>query len=206
MKQILKEKAIELRKAGWSYNMIVDEIGVSKSSLSLWLREIPYKPNKAVEKRVNDSLLAFVMSRHEVKMNSFKRAQNDARQQLGTLSKRDLLMLGLGLYIGEGAKRDELVHIMNSDPDVMRLTLEWIRKILEVPNKHLQLVLHIYPDNSELEAKKYWSGITGIPFSQYGKTQIDRRINKSVAKRRKLPYGTAHVKVRARGILCRNVL
>jgi orotate phosphoribosyltransferase-like protein len=34
--------AIELRKAGRTYDEIVDEIGVSKSTLSLWLRELAH--------------------------------------------------------------------------------------------------------------------------------------------------------------------
>ena len=47
----LKEKAIELRKAGWSYNTIKEKIGVSKSTLSNWLSRIPFIPNEEIIKR-----------------------------------------------------------------------------------------------------------------------------------------------------------
>ena len=36
-----KQRARELRGLGWSYNDILSEVGVSKSTLSLWLRDIP---------------------------------------------------------------------------------------------------------------------------------------------------------------------
>lgn len=44
-KEDQRAKAIELYKKGLSYNAIKDELNVAKSSLSLWLRDIP-KPEK----------------------------------------------------------------------------------------------------------------------------------------------------------------
>jgi transcriptional regulator with XRE-family HTH domain len=40
-KDDLREKARQLRRQGLSYNQIVVELGVSKSSVSLWVRDIP---------------------------------------------------------------------------------------------------------------------------------------------------------------------
>ncbi|MGH9245766.1 MAG: helix-turn-helix domain-containing protein, partial [Acidimicrobiales bacterium] len=36
-----QERARELRAAGWTYNEICAELGVCKSSVSLWVRDIP---------------------------------------------------------------------------------------------------------------------------------------------------------------------
>lgn len=188
-----------MRRAGWSYRDIVQSLHVSKSTLTLWLREIEYKPNKTVLKRVNAALMKSVMARHQVKLNSLNEAKVWAAQQFGDFTDRDLTMVGLGLYIGEGSKRDELIHVMNSDPNVLRLAVRWIVDILGVPLGNLRIALHIYPDNSEEEAKKYWAKSTGISLKQFGKTYVDRRTNKSPAKRGILPYGTAHIKVRSYG-------
>ena len=38
----LKWRAVDLRQKGWSYNVITARLGVSKSTLSHWLRTIPY--------------------------------------------------------------------------------------------------------------------------------------------------------------------
>ena len=188
-----------MRRAGWSYRDIIRSLSVSKSTLSLWLRDIPYQPNKTVLKRVNDALMKTVMARHQVKLNSLSEAKTWAAQQFANFTQRDLMMVGLGLYIGEGSKRDEVIHLMNSDPAVLNLAVRWIVDILGVPLQNLRVVVHIYPDNSEQEAKKFWSKSTGIPLHQFGKTQVDRRTNKSLAKHGILPYGTAHIKVRSYG-------
>lgn len=48
----LREKALNYRRGGCSYNMIYKKLGLAKSTLSGWLREIPYKPNKEARKRI----------------------------------------------------------------------------------------------------------------------------------------------------------
>jgi len=188
-----------LRRDGWSYNVIADRLRVSKSTLSIWLRDIPYRPNKEVLKRVNKNLMRMVMAHHNIKLDSFRHAKSFAKGEIGKMSDRDLMMVGLGLYIGEGSKGQETVHIMNSDPDVLRLAVKWLKRSFRISLKHFRVIMHIYPDNSEEEARKYWSKITGIPFDQFEKTQVDRRTNKSISNRGKLPHGTAHVKIRACG-------
>lgn len=44
-KDHLREQAVALRIEGKSYREINEVIGVSKSSLSLWLREVPLTPD-----------------------------------------------------------------------------------------------------------------------------------------------------------------
>ena len=48
----LKEKAINYRKRGYSYGMISEKLGLAKSTLSNWLKEIPYKFNEETLKRI----------------------------------------------------------------------------------------------------------------------------------------------------------
>ncbi len=199
MKHALREQAIKLRSEGWSYNIIADRLSVSKSTLSCWLRDVPFKPNATVKKRMNDGLAKSVATRHKKKLQSIKDARDKARQDVGALSKRDLAMLGIALYMGEGMKLSENTRFINSDPALVALCMRWFREILHIPEKHFHINLHIYPDLSEKSAQRYWSKITGIPLKQFGKTQVDLRENKSRIRKRKLPYGTAHVSVRACG-------
>lgn len=199
MKKTLKERAIRLRRDGWSYNLIAEKLCVSKSTLSSWLSDIPYTPNDVVRSRVNAALLKTVMASHSLRLKSFHKARLLAKQQVGSLSERDLMMLGLGLFIGEGSKNYETLHIMNSNPAVLKLAVTWICKSLGVPIGNLRIALHLYPDNSERKAKAYWSQVSGVPLSQFEKSQVDRRTNKVARNRRKLPHGTAHIKVRACG-------
>jgi hypothetical protein len=55
-KDDLRQKARELRLQGWTYDRIQVELGCSKSSISLWVRDLPKRPNpKTRRKNVGDS-------------------------------------------------------------------------------------------------------------------------------------------------------
>ncbi len=179
--------------------MIISRLGVAKSTLSSWLKEVPYKPNETIRQRVKSGLMRSVETRNQNRIKSIKSAKQYGKKEIGVLSQRDLMMLGLGLYIGEGSKLYEQVRVINSDPDIIRLAMRWFREVCGVGEDNFSIAIHLYPDTSISEVKKFWSDITGIRLRQFGKTQVDRRLNKSLKKKRKLPYGTAHITIKSLG-------
>jgi len=195
----LKERTIEYRKQGYSYNMISEKLGIAKSTLSDWLREIPYKPNEEVLKRVKLGQLKSAQFKHNQRLASIAAMRSLAKKELGKIMKRDLWLLGIGLYLGEGSKLYERIRIINSDPAIIKLAIKWFKEICGLKDRNFSLAIHIYPDNDIETTINYWSKVTGIPKKQFEKVQIDRRINKSGKKKRKLPYGTAHLAIRANG-------
>ncbi len=199
MKTSLKQKAVKMRQAGWSYKDINNKLGISKSTLSGWLKAVPFVPNSVVSKRIKQGPAKSVAIRSQKRTELIKVINSEAKKELGVLSARDLWMLGIGIYIGEGTKSYEDVRVINSDPNVVNLAISWFNKVCGVPLEHFSLRLHIYPDVSEKEAKKYWATATGLSIPQFSKTQIDLRTNKSKSNHRKLPYGTAHLTVKSYG-------
>lgn len=195
----LKKRAVVLRRNGWSYKIIAKRLGVSKSSLSLWLRDVPYEPNRAVIERIRLGPARAAASKGRRRLTQILALRAQGQRDLGRLSRRDLLLLGLGLYLGEGSKVDESVRIVNADPLVIRIAMRWLRQSCGVPERNFVVTAHIYPDLSSVTSVRYWSRVTGVPPRQFEPVQIDRRLNKSAKKRRRLPYGTAHIKVYSRG-------
>ena len=195
----LKGRAANLRRRGWSYNVIARRLGVGKSTLSHWLRDIPYQPNQAVIERVRLGPARSAVTKQRRRLEEINYFRSEGRREIGRLSDRDLLLLGLGLYMGEGSKLYEDVRIVNSDPQVLRVAMEWLRRSCGVPNQNFSVAVHLYPDSSPEASVRYWSRVTGVPQRQFEGVQIDRRLDKSARKRRQLPYGTAHVKVYSRG-------
>ncbi len=199
MKIAVREKALVMRKRGWSYNVIASRLNVSKSTLSHWLREIPYHANKEVLRRIGLGPAKSAMNRHNQKVESVIKMKIKGYSELGGIRKRDLWMLGLGLYLGEGSKLYEQVRIINSDPDIVRLAMKWLHSICKVPIKNFSIAIHMYPDTNGKQAMRFWSDVTGVPSGQFGKAQIDFRKNKSNKKQRKLPFGTAHITIKSCG-------
>ncbi|MBU6447848.1 helix-turn-helix domain-containing protein [Patescibacteria group bacterium] len=178
MKYSLKQKAIRMRQNGWSYNDIHRKLKISKSTLSGWLKAIPFIPNSVVTKRIKQGPAKSIAVRSQRRIELITIIKAKSQSELGKLSARDLWMLGIGIYIGEGTKSYEDVRIINSDVNVIKIAINWFIKVCGVPKENFSLRLHIYPDISDKEAKQYWSAATGIPALQFSKTQIDLRANK----------------------------
>ena len=197
--QGLRQRAIALRRNGWSYNVISQKLGMGKSTLSDWLREIPYEPNAAVQKRIGRGPAKAAASKQKARSFEIDRLRQEGIGDIGKISDRDLLFLGIGLYMGEGSKSHEYVRLVNSDPKIIRLSLHWFRTVCHVPDQNFSLALHLYPDISTREALSYWIRVTGLRREQFEKIQVVHRQNKTAKKRGHLPYGTAHLKVWGRG-------
>lgn len=197
----LKQNAIGLRKTGYSYSMISKKLNVAKSTLSNWLTSIPFTPNREALQRIGKSKLKSALFKQKMKFENIARMKCEAAKEVGNLSSRDLFMLGIGLYLGEGSKSHEEVRITNADPTIIKLSIRWLKEFGGVRKEHLRVAVHGYPDHDINELVDFWSKELHIPVKQFIKTYIDTRPNKSTLKRRKLPYGTAHVYVRGGGTL-----
>jgi len=195
----IREEVFNLRKEGHSYNYISQKTGMSKSTLSGWLSSIPYTPNKITIERIGKARAASGRVKAKIKLESMKRAGREAKKEIGELTKRDLFMLGIGIYIGEGAKTFDIVRIINADPKIIKFSVKWFEEVCGLPRENFRIRLHLYPDNNIKQCKKFWSSISEIPENQFQKTHIDERKDKKMFKRGKLPYGTAHLSIRSNG-------
>lgn len=191
--------ATRLREDGYSYKMIHEQTGVPISTLSNWFSSQPFTPNLEVIDRIKRGPMISGMKKHSEKMKRVGAAKAIGYRDVGEMSDRDLFMLGIGLYLGEGSKSIEAIRIANSDAAVIVIAMAWLMDCCGVPVGNLSARLHLYPDNNEADAKKYWSQITGLPLSSFQKSSIDKRENKLTARRRTLPHGTIHLSVRAYG-------
>lgn len=194
----IKEKALNLRRVGYSYSYISSKTGLSKSTLSDWLGTVPYTPNAETQLAIGKALAASGEKIARKKLESIAHARELAKKDIGRLSKRDLFMFGLGLYLGEGNKTHDLVRVVNSNPAVICLAIAWFES-LGLSKKNFAITLHLYPDSDLEKSQVFWSRVTGIPRNQFLKTQIDWRKNKKTYKMGKLPHGTAQLAVRGMG-------
>lgn len=197
-KTSVKEKVFQLRHAGYSYSHIASQTGLSKSTLSDWLAEVPYHPNKHTLDTIGKARATSGEIKTQIKQRSILKARQEAESDIGTLSKRDLFMFGIGLYLGEGSKTANVVRVVNSDVSVIRLAIAWLES-LGVLRNQFRMTIHLYPDSDVNKCLQFWSEATTIPLDQFAKPQIDRRKNKKANKEGKLPYGTAHLGVRSGG-------
>jgi predicted transcriptional regulator len=170
----LRRQALELRKLGMSYNQIRDELGVSKSTLSGWLKEYPLSQEQIRLLRDSHSRIErfrqTMLRKRETRLLS---SYNEAKDTLLPLTKRELFLAGLFLYWGEGGKTERgLVTISNTDPGVLKFSLYWMVKGMDITKDKIRVLLHLYNDMNVEESIDYWSKTLNIAKSQFVKPYI----------------------------------
>jgi len=198
-KHILKEEAVSLRKNGYSYGDIMKKIKVSKSTLSYWLSSIKYIPNEEARLRISKARIAAITTKRNQRLNSIYDASITAKKDIGTLNKRDLFMMGLGIYIGEGTKTHNIVRIANSDPVIIKFMIKWFKEICGLGNENMMIRIHLYPDNNLEESENFWSKEVKLPRKNFFTSYIDTRKNKKKLKVGKSVHGTAHLCIKSSG-------
>lgn len=194
----LRFAAEALRDEGYSYSFIHEKLGVPTSTLSNWFCGKPYVPNEYTVARTKAGPLRSAEARKQKSRTEAKEQVDQGVKEVGSLSKRDIWMLGLGMYIGEGAKTTDYIRISNSDPAVIRASIKWLKTLFPISNKNFALRLHLYPDNDVDECIQFWLDTTGLSMSNVRKSYIDARTDKSKITR-KSSHGTAHLSVIAAG-------
>lgn len=209
-KDDLREKARELRLQGWTYDQIQVELGCSKSSISLWVRDLP-KPER---KRTPEEASAIARRGWEVTLRlrdeERQRTKEAAKQAVGTLSPRELFLLGVGLYWAEGGKdkpydRRENVCFVNSDPGMIRVYLAWL-DLLGVERERVRYTVMIHETADVPGAEQYWADLVGAERSAFNKTTLKKHNPKTVRKNTGEAYrGCLVIKVRKSADLYRRI-
>jgi hypothetical protein len=85
------------------------------------------------------------------------------------------------LYWAEGAKfTDNRLEFTNSDPDMIRAYLNLLRKGFMIDERKLRVNIHLHHYHEDLEQKRFWSEVTGIPLSQFNKSYIKPHTQKRI--------------------------
>ena len=174
-KLLLRRQVIEYRKQGKSYSEIKQIIKVSKSSLSLWLRNIPLTEEQisGLKLRKDHAVERFRESMRLKRLNRLNEYYEDQLKKWIPLTQREKFIAGLFLYWGEGNKvSTNAISIANSDPAVIGFSFYWLKNCLEIPEQEVYIKLHLYNDMDVEEETQYWSKILNISKNRFTKPYI----------------------------------
>ena len=169
-----KQKAIALRKQGLSYDEILKKVSVSKASLYLWLHDIELSVKQ--RKRLADK---WVIGQHKgaeaqrkKRINITKEIKEQAKSEIGNITKRDLWMIGIALHWAEGSKekeengvvRSSLVELGNTDPRLIKVFLKWLFIVCNVSRSEIGFRIYLHKNSTQRlnEVQKYWANVTGF--------------------------------------------
>lgn len=202
-KYTLRIKARELRQAGISIKTIARSLHVSKSSISRWVRDVILSEeqlsvlakSELKGKEIGRFRSVFIKRNNRLKvLESFVQA---GIKTISILNDRELLLVGLALYAGEGGKRDRRVEFCNSDPRMIKFLMCWLRQCFNVNAEDFRCVVGINQIHSSREkiVKSFWSNVTQVPLDQFRKTNFKKVNNKKVYENLNNHYGTLTILV-----------
>ncbi|MEU3435187.1 hypothetical protein [Streptomyces sp. NPDC006863] len=185
-KDDVRAKARELRLQGMTYDQIQVELGCSKSSISLWVRDLP-KPERTRTREQSSAIgrrgWETTLQRRDAERRA---ARQRAEEEVGALSDRELFLVGVALYWAEGSKSkpyrtQERVTFVNSDPGMIEVFLAWLR-VLGVADDHLRFHVHIHETADVTAAEQFWAALTGAGPEAFGKTSLKRHSPRTTRK------------------------
>ena len=210
-----KEKAKELRAKGFSYQEISDRIGVTKSTVYYWAREIKLSPaaKKRIEKKQKEALrkglVAYNNIYSELRSKEAEaireKYKEKAAREIKSLSRQNLKLIGTALYWAEGnTKNRNCFRFANSDPDMVKVTIKFLHEICGVSSERIKARIHLYPHTNRSKALSYWSEITLLSKKNFYKPQVQiSRASKGKRIKNTLPHGTLHLTVCSTELNCK---
>ena len=187
-KDDLREIAVAMRQEGRSYREIREVVGVAKSTLSLWLRDIPLTDEQRVALALRCPPAASRRAR-AIRASAAQRRQRverEAREQISRLSESELFVAGVVAYWAEGTKNKpwrtgERLAFLNSDPAMIRLFLSWLR-LLGVGSERLQYRVNIHESADVGGAEQFWAAVVGVRPEEFDRTTLKRHNPKTVRR------------------------
>jgi predicted transcriptional regulator len=195
-KTVLREEARRLRSQGYSVKAIENQLGVARSSVSLWVRDIVLTEAQVITIRTSERYVK--SKKHGAEANAAKhRALRKAYQQMGRLKACEgspLHHAGCMLYWAEGEKSKNTVNFVNSDLNMMLLFVRFLRDEMQVADDKISIRIHCHTtDVDEIERiESFWTELLQLSASALRRRYIKQ---KGESTRRILEYGVCGVKV-----------
>lgn len=210
MQRLIGEKktAIDLRAKGYTYSEILQIVPVAKSSLSLWLKDMPIK-------REFKNYILGAKAKREQRIEKTKQIYKDAIDEIEIINHKELFYMGIMLYWAEGAKQrrrniSQGVDFSNSDPRMCKVFLRWLKYSLNIEDERISLYVYIHESQKDRadDVLFYWMKISEFPKEAFNKIYYTRTIYPRKKKRldNGKYYGQLRVKVRKSTDLNRKIM
>jgi transcriptional regulator with XRE-family HTH domain len=188
-KDDLRARARELREQGLDYEEIAGALGVSKSSVSLWVRDIPRPPRLSYEecrKRSAEGSRLYWEAERPAREANREVIRAAAADQIGPLSRREVLLAGAIAYWCEGTKSKphklrERILFINSDPGLIMFFQRFLTEAGVEPSR-LRFRVYIHETADVAAAERFWAEVTGAEPTRFYRTILKRHNPRTIRK------------------------
>ena len=180
-----KEKAISLRKQGYSIKEVAALLNIAQSTSSLWLREIILSPQAQDRLRDRKILGQYkAIETHRKKrlsvINGFHKIALDELSKVKFNKAIYKLLCALFFWTEGGRSTDSYVYFINSDPVMVKTFVKLLHLSFPIEERKLRAMVQIHEYHNDVDTKKFWSEITQIPVGQFSKSYLKPHTGKRI--------------------------
>ncbi len=177
-----KLSALELSRLYTSGNSIADianKLRISTHKVAYWMNKY------GIKSRSRSEALYVKNNRNG---DPFEIAEIDSKY------KTDLLALAIGIFLGEGTKKQTYsVRVANSDPRIILIFMKFLKEICQVDVQKIKAWINLFDDKPYEQSLDYWSNRIKIPKNQFYAPVI--RPRKKGSYKNRSEYGTITILV-----------
>jgi transcriptional regulator with XRE-family HTH domain len=212
-KDDLRARARELRRQGLAYHQIVAELGVSKSTVSAWVSDMPRPDRLSYEaccKRQAEAVARYWAAERPLREAGREAISAAAAAQIGTLNDRETLIAGAIAYWCEGVKnkpyrRHDRVNFINSDPVMIKFFLRFL-DVAGIPREQVIFRVYVHESADVGAAQRFWLDVTRAHPTQFRSPTLKRHNPRTVRKNTGDDYhGCLRIDVRRSADLYRKI-
>lgn len=178
----LKPAVLALRRNGKSLTFIEKHLGVPRSTLSTWCKDIHLSDKQKYEltnsrlEALSRARLAAATRHREAKRQRIEAAKRSASKTLAALTITPAIIeLALAmLYWGEG-KKTQTTALGSSDTQMLSFFISALRAGFNVSAEGFTAELHLRQDQNSEQEIRYWSKQLNIPQEQFKRVYFDKR-------------------------------
>lgn len=197
--------AKEMRRKGASVTEIRIALGVSKSTASLWCRDIALSEHQR-ERLIKKSLIKTLRGRlmgaqvnKQKRIDAIADADQYGRSALTNITPRELLVAGTALYWAEGSKSmyTSGFQFINSDPEMILIIKKFLRS-LGIKNENICCTIQINETHRYRidVVLKYWKKLLDLSDEQVGNTSFIRTKLGKVYDNHEAYFGICRLRVK----------
>lgn len=215
-KEYLKRLIEEERKLGMSLSELAKKYRLSKSTVSLWCRDVSISEdaqNLIKEKWLKSTAAARkkgTQANRDKRIASIASEYSQARSQVGKMTTRDMFVIGAALYWAEGSKKEtgSGFSFVNSDSLMIKLMHDWLLTVMGIKKEQLIINVAINASHKDRESEilKFWSNLLDFPVKDFGSTTFIKARHSRVYDNHSSYFGMLRIKVRSSSWLRRRIL
>ena len=188
------------RTEGAPIKEIARRVGVAPSSVSVWVRDIELTPAQEKELLRRNPAYNRQLSGTAIQAAN-RRAERIAYQEAGrqlALQRDSCHVAGCMLYWAEGEKDRNALRFYNSDPEMVRFFVFFLKKYFDLRDEEIKISCSLFTDHlqRQREIEQFWLDVAQLSERSLCKSYVNVYSKHSKKKRiNRLPYGTVRVTV-----------